>query len=121
MSKIIEVQGKAYDFDFDFHASDGFTPTANLIKKSGKVKTVYKNRMIMYTPYEALVQVACELWDAPEIGEGLCELLGYPIMTDEDAECDSCDYIGHYKEMHEDDGVYRCNDCQEMREKCLSN
>ena len=42
-------------------------------------------------------------------------------MTDEDAECDSCDYIGHYKEMHEDDGVYRCNDCQEMREKCLSN
>ena len=121
MSKIIKVQGKAYDFDFDFHASDGFTLTANLIKKSGKVKTVYKNRMVMYTPYEALVQVACELWDEPEIGEGICELLGYPIMTDEDAECDSCDYIRHYEEMHEDDGVYRCNDCQEMREKCLSN
>ncbi len=33
MSKIIKVQGKHYDFDFDFHASDGFTLTANLIKR----------------------------------------------------------------------------------------
>ena len=33
MSKIIKVQGKAYSFDFDFHASDGFTLTANLIKE----------------------------------------------------------------------------------------
>jgi hypothetical protein len=116
MSKTIDVQGKDYSFDFDFHASDGFTLTANLIKKSGKVKRVYKSRMIMYTPYEALVQVACELWDAPEMGEIICDRLGYPIMTDEDAECDSCSYIGHYEEMHENDGAYRCNDCEEMEE-----
>jgi len=117
MTKTIDVQGKDYSFDFDFHASDGFTLTASLIKKSGKVKTVYKNRMIMYTPYEALVQVACELWDAPEMGEIICDRLGYPTITEEDVQCDGCNYYGHYEEMHEDDGVYRCNDCQERDDK----
>lgn len=117
MSKTLEVQGKRYSFDFDFHAVDGFTLTANLIKKSGRVTTVYKNRMVMYTPYEALVTVASELWGQPEIGEGLADLLGYPLMTEDDVECEDCNYYGHYEEMHEDEDGYRCNDCKEMRSK----
>lgn len=116
----IAINGIDLDIDIDYRYT-GFRMTVEKYDgASGRWDTVQEfggELRIMQTPYEALIDLASNLFDAPEAAETMAELLGVSIVffDDEEAQCETCDFSGDADEMTEIEGIgserYVCETC----------
>lgn len=83
----IKIYGIDLDIDIDYRYT-GFRMTAQIYDLDGWqiVQEFGGELRLMQTPYEALVDLACNLFDAPEAAETMAELLGVPIVFFDDEE-----------------------------------
>lgn len=81
------IHGIDLDIDIDYRYS-GFRMTAQIYDLDGWqiVQEFGGELRIMQTPYEALVDLAFNLFGVPEPAETMAELLGVPIRFYDDEE-----------------------------------
>lgn len=106
------------DFWAESYPTDGFQLT---LKNEETDETLFDNRMVGYTLWEAVTKACYEVW-AKEIEKHNEEDLPYRIASalgiaeeyEDEANCHKCGHKTHYEEMTEiglGSGIYECEEC----------
>jgi hypothetical protein len=79
---LVKAYGKELDITIDPSEVQGFRLNAQEYTEGGW-KTIegfeWQTLRLMQTPFETLIDLACELWGQPEFGETLAEELKVPL------------------------------------------
>ena len=88
---IVKTYGKELDITIEHSPIQGFRLDAQEYTKEGwrGVDGFTGDTLrLMQTPFETLIDLACELWGHPEMGETLAEELKVPLVYFDDEEED---------------------------------
>ena len=86
---IVKAYGKKLDITIEHSPMQGFRLNAMEHTKDGwqGVEGFTSDILrLMQTPFETLIDLACELWGQPEMGETLAEELNVPLIYFDDEE-----------------------------------